>query len=550
MVMCVGRTVGPNRLPASVQGIAQGDARAIQAALAQLGDASDDHAATHPEKPWIAEALETSAARVAIATLEGDLRAKAGQLHQYSIRLEAATKAIAEQGSAGFEPNIRVGEQGYAWGPSAKHSYILDRLGIVDRQTGEILDQRRLAQFGMTAETKVAERWMVTDDTKYPSWTVEQGVAVPLFWVIRRDPQQALGADHVKAYGEALGMVMKYLDAAEPLSWQVHLGITEGYLDLSAGEGVGLFLGINELTDDVQRRRLIAHVKERLERRDPTVVRLPHQDGVEHTVTDVGESLQRVIDGMHEEWSIAELTAYLLTEGMNVIDVAELGLVQCTNLRPGQRLVSAERAPHALFGNGDRATATQIELKATSVGPSHARQSTAEQTGALADNFLRKPPRIKKVTRAQLEQWLAAIKQAGLWRRLDPGTDLKHHGDEQPVEISPGVSSLLLHREEQYAGRQMTLDPGTAVKLVRYGQHSALMVRAGRIRLETLDGRLLRELGAEEEAFVLASQGDLILRSVGTARAEVIDFKRPVEGVALPEPFRNIQGATGAGNLF
>ena len=55
------------------------------------------------------------------------------------------------------------------------------------------------------------------------------------------------------------------------------------------------------------------------------------------------------------------------------------------------------------------------------------------------------------------------------------------------------------------------------------------------IQVETLQGKILTVLSIEEEAFILAEQGDLIIRSIGEDPAVFIDFKRPVPGRILPE---------------
>ena len=115
----------------------------------------------------------------------------------------------------------------------------------------QVLGLPQSASDEAAAKTRVAERWFVTDDTQYTSWADADGVAVPLFWLLRHDPQAALGEAHAAAYGEALGMVGKYLNAAEPLSGQMHIGITEGYLVIEMDPGTGLFLGLNDpMTDE------------------------------------------------------------------------------------------------------------------------------------------------------------------------------------------------------------------------------------------------------------------------------------------------------------
>ncbi len=482
-------------------------------------------------------------------------------------------------------PNLRTGEQGYKWGPQVKYSYILDAMGIVNRQTGEVLEPTKLAALGLTPETNVAEYWHGSDDIKYPSWIVEKvegvDVALPLFWVLRFLSDAALGKEHCAAFGQSIGMVAKYLDAAEPLSGQMHIGITEGYLVIEMNNGAGLFLGVNDPMQDtslgnearreVRRKDMIDRVIKMIEGKDPRVVRWP-QEGVEVHFRNIEEAVDTFVivisNGQNGEglysWSIAELLKFLLISGMNIVDVAGFGvnenglfdaqwsLVQAITPNTGDLIKVFQFQPHALYGSRlIKARGTFLEFKATSTGDQHAKQSSAEQTESLGDNYLGKIARVGKVTFGRLIIAFEKMEASRLWRKTSP-EDYKANGDEQPVVLAPGVTKQRLHEEEQYTSTQYRLASGTAIELNRFGQHSVFWVRAviadedvqlhggkglrnGRISIETITGRKLIELGVEEEAFVFADQGDLVIRSVGNESVVFIEFKRPVPGMSLPE---------------
>ncbi|RKY19915.1 MAG: hypothetical protein DRP62_08920, partial [Planctomycetota bacterium] len=521
-------------------------------------------------KPWGALILQNKETKeLVLSGAEDDIKNKVSALNSYYSQLQAATKELSRKGAFKFEPvNIRTGAQGYKWGPLFAKSYILKRLGVISEK-GKILN-REFLEYILEVENMdnleeyIAERWFVTDDTKYPSWIITENVSVPLFWLLRHDPEGSLGKEHNQAYQGALGMVMKYLDAAEPLSWQVHIGITEGYVVLRFDDKTGLFLGVNKPETDQARKELIRRVKTMLKELNPYVVRMPDmpisrsypdkKKGVE--VSDIflnnklENAINKLLENITDDMSIAELAEYLMTEGANVVDIAGFGfdkngrfhpeysLVQSIEYKQDQRIVIKERAPHALYGYKGN-TATLLELKATSTGPADERQSSSDQTWALADNLLGKNPRLGKVVlsgKKGLETAFAAIKQGKLWRPIDINEDLKHNADQKPIEIAEGITSQLLHNEEAYAGRRIIMQPETKAYLRRFGQHSAFLVREGELQIRRPDNnKLLLTLKKEEEGFVKAGLGDLILESTGTEPLELIDFKRPVKGVALPQ---------------
>jgi len=569
-----------------VDAIGLGSQWAIAEAIDELQDSmGDDH--THPLKPRIAQAIQMPAARATIALMSPRVQTQAALLYTYFDRLEAATEQVVEQGGMTFLPNIRTGEQGYRWGPRAVWSYTLDRMGMVDAQKGDVLDPEGLSRLGLKKSTFVSERWFVSDDAQFPSWAQVDldgsRVAVPLYWLLLKHPDDCLGERHVKAFGPATGMVGKYLDAAEPLSWQVHIGITEGYVVLQMQEGSGLYLGSNEPEEDERRLALIRRVRDMLTSEDPRVVRWPEASDVETAYRDVSTMIDRIAPQIQEDMSITELVYLLLTDGMNVVDVAgfgiddgggfdpELSLVQSVALRQGDRLITNERAPHALFGRTrdpkkPPATGTFMELKATPTG--WPRVSTTQQTGAIADNLLGKQARPAKVIGETLKEWLQQIQSAGYWRKLVE-EDLRHHGGNELTGVTQGVGSMLLHDEKQYAGRQIVMQPGSRVRMVRHGQHSGFLVRAmdevtredrGGVKVTVKEWQpdipvdrlpIIRQLYSEEDAFILAKRRgqavDLVIVNEGEVAVEVVDFKRRVaQDCPLPEPV-SCEAETAAG---
>src|SRR5208283_2238559 len=115
--------------------------------------------------------------------------------------------------------------------------------------------------------------------------------------------------------------------------------------------------------------------------------------------------------------------------------------------------------------------------KATPTGEQHAKQSSAEQTWSLGDNYLGKTARVGKVVLSRLKEAFAKMEAYGLWGTTLPD-NYKANGDQQPVVLAQGVTGQRLHEEEQYAGTQYQLAPGSAIELERYGQHSMFWVRA------------------------------------------------------------------------
>ena len=524
----------------NVQAVAQGNIGVVKRIL-DTGVLDRD-----PLKPWIAQAFFSERARkaVGILTIEdskyGDA---AAQLRDYFSRLVAATENLVRKGSISFDLNIRTApataKEGYKWGPSADRSDILGEYGYVNPDTGEVLNPEALQRLGLTRDSKVSERWFLSDDTKYPSWVSSDGLSVPLFWILHQQPVAVLGQEHYAQYNESLGEVGKILNAAEPLSWQVHLGITEGYLVVKMGQGAGLFLGINEVQSVSERQAIIVNVRQRLTGAittpDSSIVRVPQDPGVEVSELFKTQGLQGLVNGIQDYWSMADLVKYLLIEGRNVVDVGGLGLVQFISPKPGDRLITNEGAPHALFGLNDKNRGEFIEFKATSTGPAYNRESTADQTWALADNLNGKEPRTGKVRRTPLEEALEAINNKGFWSLIKP-EDYRHHGGSEQQIGSKG-SYTVLHNENQYAALEYKIARAQTLRLNRFGQFSALVVRQGSVEISTVGEQVLGTYEKGAEILVPADKGDILLKNTSSSDVpmEIIDLKRPVKGVPLPQ---------------
>jgi hypothetical protein len=376
-----------------------------------------------------------------------------------------------------------------------------------------------------------------------------------------------LGRDHVKVHGEAIGMVMKELDSAEPLSWQVHIGIEEGYEVQRMPEGTGLFMSVNEPVSDTARKVLIRNVRELLSDKDPRVIRLfKPREGIETPILlkdGIDALIHKLLVSIKNDMTVADLVELLMLEGINVVDLAGFGmrddgtmddaksLVQIFRPASGERIVTRQAKPHALFGHvagfGKNAVGWFKEFKGTATGARYDTTPTGDQTWGIADNLLGKSPRKGKVTTPKVKEALEAVKKSGSWRKLVPA-DYVPKGDAFPVPLGPGVTKCRLHDEEQYSALKLEMEPGTSVRLERHGRHSALACVKGSIRVKNSKGAVILEsVGLEggwdgspsrsDEAVVLASAGDLVIESIGKEKAVVYDAIRPVPGIKLPEPF-------------
>ncbi len=483
-----------------------------------------------PQRAWIALVFRAPLARAAARNALREVDAWHARL------LEAAGHLLRLGGAVAFPTNIRAGRDGYNWGPPAVSSSIL-------RHLGRPLD--------FAPSEPVSERWYNSDDPRHSTVLDVNGTPLPLFWLVDHFPEAALGTRHVRDFGPSLGMVMKDLEAAESLSWQLHVGVEEGYEVLRMPRGTGLFGCLNEGADLDRVRTLLA-------RRDRRVIRLEAPSpGVETPPllnAGLDALLSHLLSRVAEMQSVASVVETLMLEGLNVVDLAgfgvddngqlapSLGLVGIHQPRVGERVVMREGRSHALFGNvrgaGSDAVGWFREFKGTATGPRGATVATGDQTWSLSDVFLGRHPRPGKVTRRRVEEALAVMKRGNAWRALVP-EDFQARGDPDLREVADGVAWQRLHEEQQFSALRTVLAPGRSACLRRHGRHSALVVTGGVVDVCAAQrGNLIATLGlhgaVSDEGFVCADQGDLVLHSRGAEQACVYDAIRPVEGVPLP----------------
>ncbi len=497
-------------------------------------------------------------------------------------------KSIIQRGAFVGEPsNIRGAHSHppYTWGPGARYSHILAHLGVSDGR-GKILKSDLLWRLG-AGERSVAERWFNTDDPQFPSQmrlddsggagaNNAGGALISLNDLIAAYPEEVLGAAHLAAFGPAMAMVTKDLDAAEPLSWQIHIGVGEGSEVREMPEGTGLLLGPAEPASDAERRRLLIRAKKMLEELDPRVIRLTGPvEGVETPALFNGRGLEALVKNLsgriREDSSISSAVKLLMLEGYNVIDVMGFArgedgklsprnsLIQIHFPKPGDRIVTRDRMPHALFGAassfGPQAVAWITEFKQTSLGRRRAAAAaaaavataTSGQTWSLSDNLMGKQPRPGKVTRARLEEAFAAMERAGVrgakstWRALQPRDyHASPRTDASPVKVAPGIRKQRVHNEPEYGALKIFLGSGKKALLGRNGRHSALKVNYGAVRISDSKGKvILDRLGFDgkgwdgshsDEAVIFAAKGNLLLESVGHQEAILYDAIRPLPG--------------------
>lgn len=124
-----------------------------------------------------------------------------------------------------FVPNIRSASHdatcGYNWGQPAALSRIVKKLPS---------DYRRQTLSGLSPGDSVAERWIVSDDLRFPSQALlTDGRTVSFRKLLEEHPRELLGASHQREMGSELGVIMKIIEThAEKqkgsLSVQVHPG--------------------------------------------------------------------------------------------------------------------------------------------------------------------------------------------------------------------------------------------------------------------------------------------------------------------------------------
>src|SRR3989338_5094650 len=532
--------------------------------------------ARYSRKVWIAFALSFPEAQDAIKKMEPEYHEQAEQLLNYLIEVVQKTKSVVDDGFVRLDPsNIHQ----FMWGAPAANSSILDRLGIVDKLTGKIVNQKRMSSFGLNPDSRVGERWLVSDDTEFPSWVVMEGFPIPLFWLISQYPRDVLGEKHAEAYRDSLGAVLKYLEVRDNLSLQIHRNISEGFYFLEVSQNAGFFLGLNEPASESQRLMMVKHVVARLKNRDSKVIREPpykmdHLDGdVLHRLPEVnvdtvadyllkGDSqatfmLELATQGMfkptighfwiNEQSEIGQVVGTLLLDGMHFVDIVGFGLDAQGHLdpamsllkfhqpKPDDRFVIRQHTLHALRGVPDQSMLL-FEFRDTAAVWPFRRQPedlTSRQTISLADNVSGRVERPGKVIGEILPQALI------YWTDRDgekPGR-YWHRGDERYRRIgrTKGAETMMMFRNWKFYGRSIRLESGAAVKLIRHGQHSAFLVQSGTVEIRDVNGKMLGTAGREEEILISAKKGDLILKATGSEPVQLVEFKRPVPGVPIPE---------------
>ncbi|MBC7531952.1 MAG: class I mannose-6-phosphate isomerase [Oligoflexus sp.] len=104
--------------------------------------------------------------------------------------------------------------------------------------------------------TAIGESWEVSCDPAFPSKVV--GTETTLIDLVMAEPERMLSPAYVKAYGATCEILLKLVNAAQPLSLQVHptdedpslkpyeCGKPESWLVLDAEPGSGLYLGFSQ----------------------------------------------------------------------------------------------------------------------------------------------------------------------------------------------------------------------------------------------------------------------------------------------------------------
>ena len=117
-----------------------------------------------------------------------------------------------------FIPNLRFSqpgvEQGYNWGKPVKESNILKMLGWLDHRGADfVLNKEALAKLEIEENDSISERWIVSDDTEYPSRVLLSSKSVVDLPVLFSDhTEMLLGKKHMERHGMYLGSLMKILD--------------------------------------------------------------------------------------------------------------------------------------------------------------------------------------------------------------------------------------------------------------------------------------------------------------------------------------------------
>lgn len=116
-------------------------------------------------------------------------------------------------------------------------------------------------------DTTIGESWEVSCDPAFPSEVL--GFGLSLYDLIAQEPEKMLSPAYVKAHGPNCDILIKLINAAEPLSLQVHptdddenlkpgeCGKPESWLVLHAEPGAGLYLGFSRSIEKAELEALL-----------------------------------------------------------------------------------------------------------------------------------------------------------------------------------------------------------------------------------------------------------------------------------------------------
>ncbi len=127
--------------------------------------------------------------------------------------------------------------------------------------------QKRYKSNIRTSEVAIGESWEISCDPDFPSRV--KGLDQTLLSLIQEEPEAMLSGDYVRRKGVNCEILVKLLNAASPLSVQVHprdddaalgpqeCGKPESWLILDAEPGSGLYLGFSEPVQAETLRKLL-----------------------------------------------------------------------------------------------------------------------------------------------------------------------------------------------------------------------------------------------------------------------------------------------------
>lgn len=116
-------------------------------------------------------------------------------------------------------------------------------------------------------DTTIGESWEVSCDPAFPSQVI--GLQTSLLDLIRAEPERMLSPEYVRSFGPNCDILVKLINAAQPLSLQVHptdddpdlkigeCGKPESWLVLHADPGAGLYLGFAKPVSKVELEKVL-----------------------------------------------------------------------------------------------------------------------------------------------------------------------------------------------------------------------------------------------------------------------------------------------------